>query len=137
MMLDELILQIDMLLKELSFVRQSLQEGIQQILPGLQSGRSPQGLKISERVEEFEELKNIFGEILEELIPLSQELQKQLEEDGEVQQLQRDLARDQNFFQNLTPLLEKLAFISYQEKVTPLTVTPIVDLWEEVLRGKD
>jgi hypothetical protein len=146
MNLDEMVLQVDMLLKELAFVRQSLGDGIGEMIIALQSGRSAQGVKIFERLSEFQSLHLVFIEILGELEGLQKEVKEQLitiakggvpksEFEGlivEPENLNRDLARDQQFCQQLSQLFERLAFISEQEKVTPLTVAPIVDLWEEI-----
>lgn len=144
--LDQLVNQIDLLIKELAMTGRWLLVGLEGPMQTLKSGRSPRAIALAEHLGEPEGMLVLLDEILQDLQGLFPELRRYYMEwhgknpnSPDVQQLEKqlpDIEKEWGFWKSFADrsraLLKKLRLISEEEKLSPLARAPLQDAWEEV-----
>jgi len=133
--LEELLESLAFLLEELPILAGLCFSGLEEIMADLTTGRSPQSLKLGERLESPLALSDSFSAAREEGRALLEEFLKlpvaqSLPEELETWKAELDSWRE--WQEQVSALLKKLQLLSDQGQLTALGRMPLEDLWEEI-----
>jgi len=142
--LEEVVEQIDLLLKELSITGGLLYQQLEGPMKSLTSGRSPQALDLASLIIEPRDNHGALGEILLELELQLKEFSRLVQSLdpsssptpndllGELKQLQKEMEFWRQFQDTFKILLNRLKLISQEENLSSLGKMPLEDAWQEI-----